>query len=358
MLTSMNRLPLHTLPTFRAVAQTCNLRAAAQALHLTHSAVSQQIRVLEEQLGFQLFERRGRRVVLNAAGRCLLPSVEAALAQLETGVQAAATAVARTDRPLRLTVLPSFAQRWLLPRLARWRERHPDIALEVEVSHRIVDLQREGFHAAVRIGRGQWPGVQAEKMMESPWIAVAVPATAQRLQGRGIAALLDEPLIGDAPLWEEWFAGVGLKARVRPVASFNDMGLMLQAAEHNLGITLARELFAVDALADGRLVRLSPMAVYAEGPSPYYFAYPVGLADWAPVQALRRWLFDELALARQQLDALGRGGAPLPAPTAPAAGRVRPGPAKGPAARETAPAGRKENRTRAPSATRARGPGP
>jgi LysR family glycine cleavage system transcriptional activator len=154
MLTSMSRLPLHTLPAFRAVAQSCNLRAAAETLHLTHSAVSQQIKVLEEQLGFQLFERRGRRILLNASGRSLLSSVEAALAQLEAGVQAAATAAAGADQPLRLTVLPSFANRWLLPRLARWRERHPDIALEVDASPRLVDLQRDGFHAAVRIASG------------------------------------------------------------------------------------------------------------------------------------------------------------------------------------------------------------
>jgi LysR family glycine cleavage system transcriptional activator len=160
--------------------------------------------------------------------------------------------------------------------------------------------------------------------------------------------LLDEPLIGDAPLWEEWFAAAGVKGRVRPVASFNDMGLMLQAAEHGLGITLARELFAVDALSDGRLVRLSPVAVYAEGPSAYYFVHPSALGDWPPVQALRRWLFDELALAQQQLDALNRPAAAPPA--SPAATRRR-------AATGKAPAGPTGNRSRAPSATRARGRG-
>src|SRR5258705_4343900 len=105
-LTSMSRLPLNTLPAFRAVAELQNLRAAAEALHLTHSAVSQQIRGLEQQLGFELFERRGRRVLLNPAGKALLHSVQAALAQLDDGVQAAGAAASRTTQRLRLTMLP------------------------------------------------------------------------------------------------------------------------------------------------------------------------------------------------------------------------------------------------------------
>src|SRR5437773_11637297 len=114
MLTSMARLPLHTLPAFHTVAKLQNLRAAAETLHLTHSAVSQQIRVLEEQLGFALFERRGRRVVLNPAGQALLRSVQGALSLLDDGVQAAAAAAGGETRRLRVTVLPSFANRWLL----------------------------------------------------------------------------------------------------------------------------------------------------------------------------------------------------------------------------------------------------
>src|SRR5512139_2768477 len=100
-----SRLPLYTLTAFRAVAESQNLRAAAEVLHLTHSAVSQQIRGLEEQLGFALFERRGRRVVLNAAGEALLRSVRSALAQLDDGVQAAAAAGSGADQRLRVSVL-------------------------------------------------------------------------------------------------------------------------------------------------------------------------------------------------------------------------------------------------------------
>src|SRR6185369_4660592 len=153
----MARLPLNTLAAFRAVAEVQNLRAAAETLHLTHSAVSQQIRSLEEHLGFELFERRGRRVVLNPAGQALLRSVQGALALLDDGVQAAGAAAAGEAQRLRITVLPSFAQRWLLPRIVSWREQHPTLALEIDASIRAVDLVREGFHAAVRQGNGPWP---------------------------------------------------------------------------------------------------------------------------------------------------------------------------------------------------------
>src|SRR3954465_9468234 len=162
------RLPLNTLPAFRAVAESQNLRAAADVLHLTHSAVSQQIRVLEEQLGFPLFERRGRRVVLNPAGQVLLRSAQSALAQLDDGMQAAAAVASGTAHRLRVTVLPSFAQRWLLPRMGRWRERHPQLALEISTSQQTVDLQREGFHAALRAGRGPWPGLESERLFGLP----------------------------------------------------------------------------------------------------------------------------------------------------------------------------------------------
>ena len=301
----MSRLPLNSLPAFRAVAEVQNLRAAADSLHLTHSAVSQQIRGLEEQLGFALFERRGRRVVLNAAGEALLRSVRDALALLDDGVQAAAAAGSDSEQRLRITVLPSFAQRWLLPRINHWRERHPAIALEIDASQHLVDLQREGFHAAVRVGRGPWPGLEAERLFEAPmpFIVVGSPAAARRLLGAQPEAFAREPLLDEPDLWQRWFAAAGLRTKVTPVAVFNDAGLMLQAAEQNLGLALVRELLAADALREGRLVRLSPLSITHEHAYPYHLAYPPGLRDWPPLVALRRWLHDELKESRELLRA-------------------------------------------------------
>lgn len=317
MLTSMARLPLQALPAFRAVAQLQNLRAAAETLHLTHSAVSQQIRGLEEQLGFTLFDRRGRRVVLNAAGQALLRSVEPALAQLDDGVQAAAAAASGAAQRLRVTMLPSFANRWLLPRMARWRDRHPELALEIDATPQIVDLQREGFHAALRQGIGPWPGLTAERLFDKPmpFVVVGSPAAAQRLRGAAPELLAREPLLGDSDVWETWFAAAGLRTRVTPVASFNDAGLMLQAAEQNLGLAISRELLAADALSSGRLVQLSPLTIEFEAAFAYHLVYPTALRDWAPVNALRLWLREELELSMQALH---------PPPTKKARARTKP----------------------------------
>jgi LysR family transcriptional regulator, glycine cleavage system transcriptional activator len=299
----MSRLPLNTLAAFRSVAELQNLRAAADVLHLTHSAVSQQIRGLEEQLGFDLFERRGRRVVLNAAGAALLRSVQTALSQLDDGVQAAAAAASGVAHRLRVTVLPSFAQRWLLPRMGRWRDRHPNLALEIDASHQLMDLQREGFHAGLRQGRGPWPGLESERLFDMPMpiIVVGSPSAARRLLGAQPEALVREPLLGESELWDLWFAAAGLRTQVTPVASFNDAGLMLQAAEQSLGLAIGRELLAADALQDGRLVRLSPLSITHEDATPYYLVYPPSLRDWPPLAALRQWLHDELDLSRKTL---------------------------------------------------------
>ncbi len=299
---STTRLPLNTITAFRAVAELQNLRAAADRLHLTHSAVSQQIRGLEDQLGFELFERRGRRVVLNPAGAALLRSVQGALAMLDDGVQAALAAAKGEAPRLRVTVLPSFAQRWLLPRIGRWRERFPAMPLEIETSFRAVDLVREGFHAAVRQGVGPWPGLESERLFDQPPIIVVGSASAaRRLGGAQPEALAREPLLGDEDLWRDWFAAANCKAAVRSVAVFNDAGLMLQAAEQSLGLALTREILAADALRDGRLVRLSPISIVHADAQPYHLCYPPNLREWPPLAAFRDWLRDELDRSMREL---------------------------------------------------------
>jgi len=311
MLTSMPRLPLQTLPAFRVVARLGNLRASAAELHLTHSAVSQQIRLLEEQVGFEVFDRRGRRIVLNAAGAALLNSVEQALAQLDDGLRAAAAAAGGEEHRLRITLLPSFAQRWLLPRMGRWRALHPDIGVELHSSYVAEDLQREGFHAAVRQGEGRWRGLQTRLLFDSPWVAVGSPAAAKRLLGRPAEAFLEESLLGHAERWDAWFKLIGLRARANPVAAFNDAGLMLQAVEQGIGIALTRELLAADALRDGRLMRLSPLSLDDnDRGDAYWLAYPPTLEDWPPLVALRDWLLDELDQSQRSMSLAAAAAAP------------------------------------------------
>ena len=310
MLSSMARLPLNTLPAFRAVARLQNMRAAAAALHVTHSAVSQQIKLLEEQSGLALFERRGRGIQLNAVGSALLRAVEPALDRLAEGLREAQALVSGSQQHLRLTVLPSFAQRWLLPRMGRWRERHPDITLEVHASQRVMDLQVDGFHAAIRAGSGPWRGVHAERLIDSVSVVVAAPQRAARLAGATVQQLAAEPLLGDADQWARWLALSGVRLVAKPVADFNDAGLMLQATELDLGITLVQEVPAADALQSGRLVRISSLALNDEGSdaTTYWLVHATENAEWPPLAALRRWLHDEMALSREALDRGQQGG--------------------------------------------------
>ncbi|ARP95661.1 LysR substrate-binding domain-containing protein [Bordetella genomosp. 13] len=304
------RLPLSTLPVFRCVAEMQNLRAAAAALHLTHSAVSQQIKTLETQLGFALFDRRGRGVVLNAAGEALLRSVQPALGLLEDGMQAAAAVASGTEQRLRITVLPSFAQRWLLPRMGDWRAQHPHLALEIDASQNLVDLHRAGLHAAIRYGRGPWHGLESEPLLDAPlpWIVVGSPSAARRLLGAPPEAYTREPLLGEDELWHAWFKAAGVRAQVKPVAVFNDAGLLLQAAEQQIGLALTRELLAADALAAGKLVRLSPLSVPYEDTQTYHLAYRPELRDWPPLRALRLWLRQELRAAQTKLRHMPESG--------------------------------------------------
>ncbi|SEK39113.1 DNA-binding transcriptional regulator, LysR family [Roseateles sp. YR242] len=314
------RLPLQYLAAFRAAALTENLRAAADQLSVTHSAVSQQIRALEAQLGFPVFDRQGRRVVLNAAGRALLHGVERAYQELDQGLRTAATAHGVEQRSLRITALPSFCQRWLLPRLGRWHACHPEVALEIDATQRLVDLEREGFDLALRQGQGPWPGLVSEPLFESNLLPVASPALAHQLIGQPLADLALQPLLGDPNQWSAWFEQSGLNRQIVPVATFNDAGLLLQATEQGMGIGLTRELLAADALLDGRLVRVAPRQRLLMEPQRYHVVYPPALKDSPALTAFIDWLHAETAQSRAALDGaftclsgpVTPGGAPLP----------------------------------------------
>ncbi len=299
---SLDRFPLHYLAAFRAAAQTENLRAAAESLHLTHSAVSQQIRGLEAQLGFELFTRQGRRLALNPAGQALQRAVSKVFVELQTGLLAASQAHSNQAQTLRVTALPSFAQRWLLPRLPRWQAMQPCITLDLHSSQQVVDLEREGFHIGLRIGHGPWPGLASEPLFHSPHIVVAAPVLAQRLVGAPLELLAQQPLLGDADLWQDWFAQAGHAGPVpAPVATFNDAALLGQAAEQGMGVALTRELFAADAVLDGRLVRVSAQAIDEDASRDYQVVYPQALRDDPAVRTFCDWLHAEVAALQQRL---------------------------------------------------------
>ncbi len=263
-------------------------------------------------------------MVLNPAGQALLRSVQGALSLLDDGVQAAASAARRR--------IAAFARdraaivRQPLAVAAHGAAGASSIRRCRSKSTRrseLIDLQREGFHAAVRQGKGPWPGTRVGAAVRAAadhrrW--VRQPA-ARRLRGAQPEAIAREPLLGDSDLWKDWFAAAGLRINVRTVAAFNDAGLMLQAAEQNLGLALARELLAADALCEGRLVQLSPIAIMHPEALPYHLVYPPNLRDWPPLMAFRSWLFDQLDCSLKALRARITDDAQEPRPKAPPKGR-------------------------------------
>jgi len=294
----LNLLPWHTLPTFVVAAQCENLRATALQVHLTHGAVSQQIQLLEQRLGYTLFDRRGRGIYLNSAGRQLLAVVQPALLSIEQAVHQGR----RQQQPhlLRISVLPSFAHYWLLPRLALFQRDCPGISLEIDASLQIQLLGEQGFDAAIRIGDGQWPGVDAQLIATGEVVPVAAPALAREWQSAFLAQQINVPLLAhDVVPWQAWCQAQQWPEFGQQVAIFNDAGLLIKAAEQGLGIALVRRVLVAEALTQGRLQALTnPCTLVGNGD--FYLVSPVqsqsAIPLASPVQQLLHWLRQQMSV--------------------------------------------------------------
>ncbi|MFZ1872689.1 MAG: LysR substrate-binding domain-containing protein [Chania sp.] len=287
-----DRLPIHFLPTFIIAARLENLRAAAQQIHLTHGAVSQQIQQLEQAIGCPLFERSGRGVRLNAAGRELLAVAEPALSALQQGVNRVRRIAA--SQTLRISVLPSFAHYWLLPRLAAFHRVCSGIILDIDASLAVQDLSRKGFDAAIRMGDGVWSGVQAQRIATGEVVPVATPELALQWQGSFSSVVgAQVPLLEhDAMPWHVWFHAQGYAGGGQQVALFNDAGLLIRAAEQGFGIALVKTVLASDSIAAGRLVPLA--AAQHLGNNDIYLVWPHATGLTPAVEALLHWLQHQL----------------------------------------------------------------
>jgi LysR family glycine cleavage system transcriptional activator len=286
-----DRLPsLHALRVFEAAARHRNFTRAAGELNVTQAAVSQQIALLEADLGTTLFRRVKRRLMLTEAGHALAADVGEALERLRRGV-------ARLKRqeiagPLTVSTTPSFGARWLVPRLTRFMTAWPVIALRLHTSHEVVDLRRSDVDLAVRHGKGPYPGLHVEPLAEERIFPVCSPKLRSRLRRPG--DLRRHVLIQDVGVeWGPWLkaAGVrGIDAARGP--SFLDSNLSLQAAIDGQGVALGRTVVAHDDLAAGRLVR--PFALSVPMAESYFLVAMPEAAERPRVKAFRDWLFAEM----------------------------------------------------------------
>jgi LysR family glycine cleavage system transcriptional activator len=288
------------LRAFEAAARHNNFSRAADELHLTHGAISHQVRALERELGRPLFVRNGKQV--QATSEAL--AFARALAQAFADIAAAADAMRADVHPQRLTVtsIPSFAARWLAPRLGRFIDLHPDIEIVLQSSGQMQDLAREGIDVGIRFGKGHYPGMETERLMGDVYYPVASP----RYRGGALPAtpqaLARHVLLRSVEPWSPWLQAAGVKlAEPAGGVMFDDMSMLIRSAVDGNGVALVRHVVVLQEIASGQLVRLFDLAV--PSPDAYFFVTPPGAAARPQVAALRAWLNDEIAafLREQEL---------------------------------------------------------
>ena len=285
--------PLNALRAFEAAARLGSISRAADEIHVTHGAVSHQVKALEEFLGVTLFDKQGRGVVLTPAGRRLAERAGSALDQIAE----IAAAIARIDDPGRLTIstLPSLATRWLMPRIGTFMEAHPEFQVNLHTSQSLVDFTRDDVDVAIRFGRGDWPGVRLERLMGEEYLAVCSPKLNRGALPATPADLRNYRLLrSDSELWEPWFRAAGLDwPEPTKVSVIDDSSMLLLAAASGQGIALARRSLAAADLASGALVQLFDISIAAA--SAHWLVWPPHADDYPKVRAFRQWARGEAA---------------------------------------------------------------
>ena len=293
---------LQALACFDAAARHQSYTRAAQELALTQSAISRQIGALEEFLGVALFRRARHGVVLTEAGSQYARQITPRLQALErdTLEAMAGHGSGGSGGPVTLAAVPTFAARWLIPRLPSFRARHPDVVVHIETRTRpfmFSDWQADAaLYAGTPAQMAQWAGTTAVELMPETVVPVCAPALLAgqaQLEATGIAGtpLLQQSTRPEA--WRQWFAAAGLEdVSASPTAlagpRYEQFSMTTAAAACGMGVALVPSLLVEAELARGELVIANPLPV--PGERHYYWVQPLGAPERAPVQALFRWL--------------------------------------------------------------------
>lgn len=297
----LNRVHLNGLRAVETVARLGSLSAAANELNVSASAVSQQIKRTEKQLGQALFERTASGLVLTEFGTVFTARLGAGFREL---AQAVALADEASECTLVVSVAPAFASKWLLPRLSRHFALHPNVLLRIDASVRIADLDRSDIDIAIRLGDGTWPGARAELLLAQEVFPVCAPVIADKLKSIDdlplTCAITDERTM---ITWESWFEAAGVK----PVtflkgARFTDPMLCLESAIAGHGVMLGWQLLTADALADGRLV--APFGVRAQSGLGYWLVTSATKSESRKVRDIKVWIREEIAATMAQFGSL------------------------------------------------------
>jgi LysR family glycine cleavage system transcriptional activator len=264
------------LRAFESAGRQLSFQRAAKELNVTESAVSFQIRQLEKELGADLFERGHRQVKLTPAGRAYLAVVQQAHRVLAN----ATLSLAGTEKPqVRLSVLPAFAEHWLVPRLTALAQAAPEVGVSVLVSDNLVDLDRDEIDVAIRYGGGTWPRADVQHLMDETVLPVAHPKLARRLAknpaGTPLIVNLQHP-----DEWMPWLSEIVGAREASQMVRLEGSSLVLRAAAEQLGIAIGRRPFVDDLLARGELVALSEREITTG--KGYFILTPIGRTKARP----------------------------------------------------------------------------
>jgi LysR family glycine cleavage system transcriptional activator len=283
---------LNSLATFEVAARHKSYSLAAAELHITHSAISQQMRLLEESLGVALFERKGRQMQLTAEGVQLLKQIQPALRQITRAV-----AQVKTERrvpAIRVATLQSFATFWLLPRLGKFQAAHPDLAIHIQAAIGLVNLDKTKTDIAIRFGLGKWDDYDAEKLLDDQLYPVCSPDfNAGKFPDHpgqlGNYRILS---VENGREWQNWsqLAGVDISL-FKHETHHSDSNLMLTAAKAGQGIAVARHSLVAGEIAAGNLIRLFDLIAASD--YNYYLVTPKDLKKSDALQAFEDWLKKE-----------------------------------------------------------------
>lgn len=299
--------PLNALKAFETAGHTGSFTRAAELLNVTQSAVSRQVRQLEEQMGETLLIRRHHHLELTRAGRKLLDALNQSFDRIEVAVRAIQQK-SHLNR-LRINAPPTFTRRWLLPRLGRLRAQHPE--LELSITTRLQDSLAETgtLDCAIRFGDGEWAQLEATLLMQERHIAVCAPNLLARLGNQnGVPDLNGMPLLHVLAseerryqTWQHWLDAAGIRGvDTREGYEFDLLDLAIGAALDGLGITIADWHMVQRELASGQLTQL--LNVHVEGHQSYWLVTRPELSDSPALQVFRAWLQQELWLSARHLE--------------------------------------------------------
>jgi LysR family glycine cleavage system transcriptional activator len=303
----MRRLPpLNAVKAFEAAARRRSFTQAAEELHVTPGAVSQQVKLLEDTLGLKLFNRERQRLVITEAGLDYLGVVREALGQIAIGAERLMQR--QRSGVLTISVSPDFAAKWLINRLGRFAETHPQIDLRISAEDQHSDFARQDVDLAVRHGGGTWPGLNVVQLCPERLFPVCSPKLIEGLNRRVEPAdLLKFPLLrlDDWTTWGSWFEAARITTPAMPGPVLNRASMLIDAAIDGQGVALARTALAAWDKIHGRLVR--PVDVSLAMANTYWIVCPKATASTPKIAAFRQWLLAEAEDDARRLGSLYSG---------------------------------------------------